>query len=393
MPNSTDIKLFEEYLEIKLDKNLNPLRLNYIWLRDNCRCSRCYSHNLNQRIVNILDIPDHIKPKKWEISDNKLIILWNSEHESEYPLKWLINNLNLEVLPQPVLWSGKISDAVTIKKNDLNSEKKLYDLIRSLFVYGVGFVEDVKPSENATEEVVTALFPVQRTFFGDMWTFSNKMTHFDSAYTTDRLGAHNDNTYFNDAAGLQIFHLLEHDGTGGETLLVDGFRAVKDVEETNREFIDCLKSVSVESMYIEPNRYFTMMSPILHYHPNNQLKQIRFNLLDRSPRIPIPQDKAGLFYKSLKCLTAKINDERGEWWLRLRPGTIAFINNWRILHGRANYTGFRKMCGCYVSMGDFLSKARILKMSTEIYILTISESILTGVGMTSVRMYVGLLKQ
>lgn len=88
----------------------------------------------------------------------------------------------------------------------------------------------------------------------------------------------------------------------------------------------------------------------------------RFNLLDRSPRVPLPQDKVGLFYKSLKCLAEKINDPDGEWWLKLSPGTVAFINNWRLLHGRASYSGFRKMCGCYVAMGELLSKARILKI-------------------------------
>lgn len=58
-------------------------------------------------------------------------------------------------------------------------------------------------------------------------------------------------------------------------MLVDGFRAVRDVQETNPEFIDCLKDVSIESMYIDPVRRITTVSPILHYYPNNKLKQIR----------------------------------------------------------------------------------------------------------------------
>lgn len=69
-----------------------------------------------------------------------------------------------------------------------------------------------------------------------------------------------------------------------------------------------------------------------------------------------------MFYKSLRCLASKINDKHGEAWVKLQPGTIAFLNNWRVLHGRASFTGYRKMGGCYVAMGELLSKARILKV-------------------------------
>lgn len=47
----------------------------------------------------------------------------------------------------------------------------------------------------------------------------------DTAYTSEALDAHTDNTYFTDPSGYQMFHLLSHtNGSGGESLLVDGFR-------------------------------------------------------------------------------------------------------------------------------------------------------------------------
>jgi trimethyllysine dioxygenase len=39
------------------------------------------------------------------------------------------------------------------------------------------------------------------------------------------LPAHTDTTYFSEPVGLQFFHLLEHRGTGGKSLYVDGFNA------------------------------------------------------------------------------------------------------------------------------------------------------------------------
>lgn len=72
------------------------------------------------------------------------IVLGNyNKHKSKYSLKWLQKNLQMEIIPDPILWSGDIDNAVTIKRNDLKSEIKLAEIVRSILVYGIGFVEDV----------------------------------------------------------------------------------------------------------------------------------------------------------------------------------------------------------------------------------------------------------
>lgn len=38
---------------------------------------------------------------------------------------------------------------------------------------------------------------------------------------------HTDTTYYTEPMGLQGFHLLHHDGEGGESLFVDGFNVAK----------------------------------------------------------------------------------------------------------------------------------------------------------------------
>jgi trimethyllysine dioxygenase len=36
------------------------------------------------------------------------------------------------------------------------------------------------------------------------------------------------------------------------------------------------------------------------------------------------------------------------------------FDNWRVLHGRAAYTGHRHLCGAYVNREDFESRRRVL---------------------------------
>ena len=74
----------------------------------------------------------------------------------------------------------------------------------------------------------------------------------------------------------------------------------------------------------------------------------------------LPDDHVLQYYEDLRLLAGKVRDPDGEWWLKLQPGMVLFINNWRVLHGRAAYTGNRVMTGCYVGRADFLSKAKVL---------------------------------
>ena len=61
---------------------------------------------------------------------------------------------------------------------------------------------------------------------GGFWDFTSDLSSKDTAYTSLALDAHTDTSYFTDPAGYQMFHLLSHQGgSGGATLLVDGFRA------------------------------------------------------------------------------------------------------------------------------------------------------------------------
>ena len=44
-----------------------------------------------------------------------------------------------------------------------------------------------------------------------------------SAYSTIGIGLHTDASYYCQPMGIQIFHVLDHDGNGGATMLSDGF--------------------------------------------------------------------------------------------------------------------------------------------------------------------------
>jgi alpha-ketoglutarate-dependent taurine dioxygenase len=75
---------------------------------------------------------------------------------------------------------------------------------------------------------------------------------------------------------LQVFHCLHHDGEGGETLLVDGFRAAYDLKQTHPKSFQRLSTLPIEAEYVEAGKHYTNVDSMLKLHPlTKKLQQIR----------------------------------------------------------------------------------------------------------------------
>ena len=80
-----------------------------------------------------------------------------------------------------------------------------------------------------------------------------------------------------------------------------------------------------------------------------------------SPITTIAQSQVGDYYEALRLLSKHIEKKDNEHWIKLKPGTVLFVDNWRVLHGRSAFTGKRIVTGCYLPRDDWLSKAATLE--------------------------------
>ena len=92
-----------------------------------------------------------------------------------------------------------------------------------------------------------------------------------------------------DPCGLQLFHLLSHtNGTGGATLLVDGFYVASILKELHPESYDLLSRIPVRAHSAgESTALYTPSPPsgypVLGHDPlTGELTQVRWNNDDRS---------------------------------------------------------------------------------------------------------------
>ncbi|XP_018331143.1 trimethyllysine dioxygenase, mitochondrial isoform X2 [Agrilus planipennis] len=298
------LKPFHDHFKIIFthgnEENGNPSQmLYYFWLRDHCRCGECINSRTFQKSYHILDIPLNVKPIQYHLEEKQLSVIWDDGHSSEFSLEWL-KNVHQPIVRQReyFFWnkdtgSDIVDNSISLDEIKKNKTKCQIKLLKSLLKYGFAFIAGIEPTLNATENAITTFFPVNKTHFGDMWQVTNNYLHNDTAYTDSFLAPHTDNTYWTEAAGLIAFHMLSYEGTGGNTLLVDGFNAATNLKNNRPELYDTLTKNVIEWEYVDEGVHYSNIDHIIKHHPlTKDLWQIRvydYHMRDteRAPRAKI----------------------------------------------------------------------------------------------------------
>lgn len=236
----------------------------------------------------------------------------------------------------------------------------------------------------------------------------------DTAYTAEALDAHTDTTYFTDPAGHQMFHLLSHtDGTGGESLLVDGYHCAYLLQREDPAAFEILCTTETpfhasgnDGVSIRPRNarvFSTRKQKVKEWTPKRNdrhsplVDQVRWNRYDRGTwggSLSSKHDSisnfanitgAMLWYDAARKWTQVLKRSENEYWAQLEPGRPIsmssfdrilslrssplslvsadgligrlVIDNFRMLHGRSAFTGNRRMCGGY---REFYSSSFVL---------------------------------
>ena len=166
---------------------------------------------------------------------------------------------------------------------------------------------------------------------------------------------------------LQVFHCLHEADKGGENILVDGFNIAEKFKRSCPEGFKFFSETPLACEYIHtktsPKEHYYSSDPIFKHDPKdkNKLIQFRYNVYDRAPH-QFDLDTQRKFYKYLPELAKEIKDNSNAYEVKLSPGTILIIDNWRIMHARNGFSGKRIMSGCYVTRDDFMSAAKSFEL-------------------------------
>lgn len=244
----------------------------------------------------------------------------------------------------------------------MKTDAGLLKWLEDIDTFGIGLVQGIEPDTAQTTRLAERIAPIRETHYGRLWEFTSDLAHCDTAYTSMALGAHTDTTYFSDPVGLQLFHVLEHTETGGKSLYVDGFNAALQLKEQKPWAFDALTRLHVRAQCTGDDNTFLQSDPfpIIRLDENGQLAQIRFNNDDRQV-LDLDASSVKLFYAALGEWTRLVRAPFNQLWIQLEPNQAVLVDNRRVLHGRSEFTGLRRVCGCYHHWDDYCSRLKTLR--------------------------------
>lgn len=433
-----------------------------IWLRDHCRCPACLHPVTGQRLVSTDDIPLDISIHTVSITPNgDIAVRWQSAsgdaHISTYNPSWLQQHSYWH-RPSAVMPTAEFSaemerkaladeyqDVATDSRTQvrwtaqrfgyrgdsqerrgfptvpaaqwLTSNAAVHDGLSLLRDYGFVIVNGVEPTVAATEAVTRRIAHPRETLYGygkeAMWTTHvspDQNSISDTAYTAIPLPLHTDGNYWHDTPGIQVFHAIQADVSGGgDSSLMDGFAIAHAMRTSNdvkhREAFAFLSQFMIPYHHADPQHIMKAHKPVFVVDPTtHEVTAFHFNNDDRDVVTPMQRlpgnqpvgrstgtahgdapvgyrqldhlepefgsfagslhrpDAIPRLYASLKILQSYLRDPAYQVWLGLRPGSVLVFDNTRVLHGRAGFEvkSGRTLAGCYISKEDWWSRLRVL---------------------------------
>jgi trimethyllysine dioxygenase len=361
-------RMVDNEVEVSWSDEPSTDRFSPFWLRDHCHARESLHPDTLQRQVDTFAIPPDITPQRLDVdaSGEALRIVWKHDGStSVWPAGFLwgaARGFGASRSRPRRLWDRELLNAAlpTMTHEEIMSgDGALLKWLSKVEEYGFALASGVPTSIEATRELATRIGYVRETIFGGMWDFSANLAFKDTAYTSAAIGPHTDGTYSLDSPGFQMFHCLQFDGTGGESTLVDGFKVAEAIRRSDPAAFEVLTSVKVPAQYLGDGVHLRAQHSIIALDAQGELEQIAYNNYDRAP-FSLPSARMMSFYRALKIFNNMINDPANEITMRLAPGTALLFDNWRLLHGRRAYQGYRRLCGAYLNKEDFDSKLRVL---------------------------------
>jgi gamma-butyrobetaine dioxygenase len=211
-------------------------------------------------------------------------------------------------------------------------------------------------------EVAASFGFVRETNYGRLFDVRVEPRPGNLAYTSRRILPHTDNPYRDPVPTVQLLHCLRAADDGGDTGLVDGFAAARELRATDRETFDLIAGTPVPFGYQDKSTELRASQPLIQLSPRGRIRAVRFNNRSAQPlRLPYAQVTA--FYAAYRRWAELLARPERQLNLRLGPGDCLVFDNTRVLHARTAFsgTGGRHLQGCYADLDGLASTLAVLR--------------------------------
>lgn len=344
-------------------------RFHAIWLRDNAPDPETRSAANGQRLITVLDIPADIRIESAAPAGQGVTLRFAPEGKTvTYDAEWLRRHAYDAPKPQEAGWTGPGIErwdgtlggrhAPAEHSACVADRKALGSWLAQVRRHGFAVMRGVPRESGALCKVAELFGYVRETNYGRWFEVRAEVNPNNLAYTNLGLQAHTDNPYRDPVPTLQLLACLENTVAGGESIVVDAFKAVEILKDRNPAGFDLLARHCARFDY-RGSRGVRLSSrrPMIELAPDGELIAVRFNNRSLGTVTDVPYDDMAGWYAAYRELAAIIEDPALAVSFKLEPGELFIVDNTRVLHARKAFsgTGHRWLQGCYADKDGLLS--------------------------------------
>jgi gamma-butyrobetaine dioxygenase len=224
--------------------------------------------------------------------------------------------------------------------------------------YGFAVMRGVPRNSGALIDIARLFGFVRETNYGKWFEVRAEVNPNNLAYTNLGLQAHTDNPYRDPVPTLQLLSCLENTVEGGESVVVDGFRAALRLRDEDPEGFALLTRHCARFEYAgAAGVKLRSKRPMIELGPDGELIAVRFNNRSAAAFTDVPYEDMEGYYAAYRRFAQIIENPAMEVTFKLQPGELFIVDNTRVLHARKSFSssGTRWLQGCYADKDGLLS--------------------------------------
>jgi gamma-butyrobetaine dioxygenase len=343
---------------------------NATWLRDNCPCDECRIVQTDERRWQPWRDTDAPQVIAASVVDGIVHIAWASGHQSNYSAATFAG---IDRASHRGAWTGRAwTSGYEIERFDHDAaaadtvtQRRLFEAFRrdgAIVVTGSPVVPGT-----VIDFVRTLGLTVRDSSLGLIFDVKLDPAGYNIAFTAEDVPPHNDNAQYTNPPSGQVLAMLINDATGGESVIVDSWAVLEQLEAFDPTAIDVLARVPVGHRQYSTSAEGFSRNPLVVRDRDGQVIHLRFSNQLMQPLLFDDPDLAA-WYSAYRKLGAIVSDPANHVAFRLNAGDMLFVNNHRVLHSRTAFTpdGPRHLQDIYFDVDDvFGNLARMTGEATD----------------------------
>ncbi len=339
-----------------------------IWLRDNSPNPDA-RHASGQKLFDITDIDDDVMIDHVANGGGMVEIRFAPDgHEARYDVDWLRLNAAPTHRDHPRrLWGAELGDVMPVFRYGevVSNDTAKRAWLSAISELGFALLKETPCEPEMVCRVAELFGYVRETNYGRFFEVRTEPDPINLAYTPMGLSCHTDNPYRDPVPGLQLLHCLVADNDGGESVVVDGFKAAAILRDEAPDDFELLTRHAVPFRFSSDSADLVARARLISLDDKGDVAEVRFN--NRSiATFDLSADIMPAFYRAYRRFAEVLQRPELEVGFKAGPGDLFIVDNQRVLHGRRTVSGSgrRHLQGCYADKDSLESTLRLLERET-----------------------------